>query len=515
MGFGWDYELYKILNEGFAPGGTNTLVTRVESSNLYRTDSPQTIADGGELSTGYIDMQEVDKYQIYFKSDITGLELHADSKTTLDGAVFTTPGTPFTDGSLFQGSFPPRERYIQFRLVNNTGSSATNTFLSVKGSYGSADKASVFPIGLNPVANSGAILTQSVSIGQNPAGEFVNVGVNQAGAALVADFGTEVARGLYDGYAINPQFGRNPDIDTDTTPEDIHNGGSTYTGFNATGNEEISVTSADNNDRGQLLSSGTATGGTATTLTDSGATFVTDGVTVGDLVINDTQGLHGVITSLTETQLTVFQMVDGPASSVYSNAIGDSYRVATAIDTGAAVLRLNNVLDEDYVQQRPVYVILNGTTTVTTSGVNAMRCDTGRVVISGSSAKNEGEITITQAVSTSNVFCVIPTFGSTTIGCFTVPAGKDCIIKKIVVSIVRANGSLGSATIALNVRKFGQAFCAERVYEANTGAPVVDDIEGGIVLPPGTDVKGTVEVVSDNNTVAQITIEYFYIDRSD
>ena len=205
-------------------------------------------------------------------------------------------------------------------------------------------------------------------------------------------------------------------------------------------------------------------------------------------------------------------MLDGIASDI-ANVSGDSYRIATSIDTGAAVLKLKNVLDENYEIQTSVYVILNGTTTVTTTGVNAMRCDTGRIILAGSSGLNEGSITVTQSVSTTNVFCVIPTFGSTTIGAFTVPAGKDCVIKKVLCSIVRANGSAGSATIALYARPFGQAFQAQRVYELQTGAPVDDDIEGGIVLPPGTDIKGTVAQVSDGNTIAQINIEYYLIDR--
>ena len=106
MGFGWDYELYKIFNEGFAPGGTNALVTRNESSNIYRTETAQTIADGEEFSTGWLDLESIDKYQISFKADIAGLERHVDSKTTESGAVTTTSTAPFNSSPLFQGSFP-------------------------------------------------------------------------------------------------------------------------------------------------------------------------------------------------------------------------------------------------------------------------------------------------------------------------------------------------------------------------------------------------------------------------
>lgn len=104
------------------------------------------------------------------------------------------------------------------------------------------------------------------------------------------DFLTHVALGQVPDHSINVKFGRNSDIDTGT-PEDVWAGGGTYTGFNATSHESIQALSADANDVGTLRSSGTATGGSAVTLTDAGADFVTtDSVAVGDLLINDTLG---------------------------------------------------------------------------------------------------------------------------------------------------------------------------------------------------------------------------------
>lgn len=405
--------------------------------------------------------------------------------------------------------FPAREGQARFRLQNNTGSAATNVVFNVKAQ---PTEPTITPLIFDPLPQSQATLTQSVLIGRDANGVYRNATVNQGGALNVSNFKAEVSRGLVPGWSYGTKFGRNPNIGTGTTPEDIYNGGGEYTGFNATSNEEISVTSADANDSGSLVSSGTATGGSNTTLIDSTATFITDGVAVGDAVLNDTQGIHGIITSVdSETQVTVFQMIDGIAD-VLQNTSGDSYRIASSSDTGAAVLKLKSILDEDYAQQPNLYVILNGTTTVTTSGVNAIRCPSGRVILSGSSGRNEGELTVTQAVSTSNVFCVIPTFGSTTIAAFTVPAGKDCIVVSVNTQITRTSGAAGSATVAINARRFGQGFNAERVYEVQTGGVPADETILS-PFPPGTDIKGTVEDVSDNNTVAQMNIEYFFIDR--
>lgn len=482
----------------------------IKGAEILFTEEVASLGIGEEIDTGFIDFAEVDKVQYTFAGDAVGLTFIQENKLTLDGAVRTITAEQQLASDTI--NIPARFRFVRFRIQNNTAAPMTNVGAQVKATYGSSDKASVLSLTNIPIPQSQAVLTQSVITGRDPEGNFVNTGVNQAGALLTSNFKQEIARGLYDGYEYGVKFGRNPDIDTTSTPEDIYNGGSLYTGFNATGNEEITATSADVNDTGALVSSGTATGGSNTTLIDSGATFIADGVAVGDIVINDTQGIHGIITSVdSETQVTVFQMVNGIDDNVL-NASGDSYRIAESTSTGAAVLRLSNVLDEDYVQQEPVYIILNGTTSVTTSGVNAMRCPSGRIVLAGSSGRNEGQITVTQAVSTSNVFCVIPTFGATTIGAFAVPAGKDCLITSVNRSITRANGSAGSATIAVNTRLFGQGFTAERVYELNTsGSPVDETILGP--FPAGTDIKGTVESVSDNNTIAEIEMEYVFIDR--
>lgn len=475
------------------------------------------LGDSQAVAIGFIDGQGYGGYQLTILADQTGLSLEQTYKMSENGvesvATFPLSSISTTSQNLTIGA-PFLQRFLKFRIINQTGNPVTNLRVELK-SLAASEGNTRTPLSVDPVAQSQALLTQGVIIGQDASGVYRNAKVNQIGALLTGDFKAEVARGLYPGYSYGVKFGRVPDVDTtgaNAAPSDIYNGGQEYTGFNATSNEEIAATSGDNNDRGSLVSSGTATGGSHTTLIDTSATFVTDGVAVGDLVINDTQGIHGVITAVnSETQVTVFGMVNGSDDS-QSNASGDAYRIATSIDTGAAVIRLTNILDQDYVLQNPVYIILNGTTTVTTSGVNAIRCATGRTVLSGSSGRNEGEITVTQAVSTSNVFCVVPTFGATTIGCFTVPAGKDCLIIGVNRSITRSNGSAGSATIALNVREFGQGFNAERVYELNTSGTAPDQTIIG-PFPPGTDIKGTVEQVSDNGTVGEIEIEYFFIDR--
>lgn len=340
----------------------------------------------------------------------------------------------------------------------------------------------------------------------------VNNKCTTGGALLVSDFEVEAAKGGTLNTSMGIFFGRNPDIDVGTA-EDVWGGGGDYTGFNATGNENISVVSSDVNDTGSVLESGTASSGSRTSLGDTSATFVTNSVSVGDILLNDTQGIHGIITSVTETELTFSQMNGGNPVTRYQNNSGDTYRVVEATSTGAAVVKISLLQDEDNVPQTDAFVVLNGTTPVTLTG-NYMRGRRGQILLAGSSGGNEGTITANQSVTTANVFFVMPAgFNQTVIAAFTVPAGKVAIIRRLRVSITRSNGSAGSATIDILARPPGEVFRALRVFEVQNGPGTPVENLGGDILPPGTDVKARVESVSDNNTISEAAFEVLFEDQ--
>lgn len=488
-------------------------------ANIPFSPQEQTLANGSFIITDWLDLGIHDKYQLTWIGSIGGLTLETRSRASENHS--TVSNTLTYEGTYFNGSFPVRQRFMQFVLTNNTGSAVTGVNFELKVTDGSSDKLNVTPLSVKATSSTTAAVVKSVLAAKTVNGAYENVQVNEIGAILNADFGTEISRDLYTSYNININSGRVTNVDIETTPTDIledriDDGTGVYTGFNATQNQELRVRSGSNEDKGSLITTGIATGGSNTSLIDTNATFIDDGVSVGDLVINDAKSMHGVITEVVnQTEVTVFKMVDETNSNI-SNASGNVYRIASSVDNGAAVIKVIDILDEEFVKQPDFYVILNGKTPVITSGVNAIRCSKSRIILAGSQSKNIGKLEVTQAVSTSNFFGVISNdqkLGSTTNSCFTVPSGKDCVIKRIMITITRNNGGAGSATVALYVRRFGEVFVAKPVYEVTTGGQMIDDIKGGIVLPPGTDIKGSVLKVSDNNTSAQMNIEYFLIDR--
>lgn len=491
-------------------------ITTVSSASppyaeILYSDFQTSLIATAEIDSGWLDLQLVDKVQIGGKASASGMTLILESRAHPNQPVVTTT-SPHPVGNFLLANITARQRYLRYRWINTTGSTVTDASLEIKASYGSADKLSVLPLSIDPSIFSQAGLVQSISKGQTPSGTFVTQGVNQAGASLVAGFGTEVARGLYSGYKIKNHFGHNADIDTATTPEDIIHGGGVYTGFNATVNENLQALSASASDSGALVSSGTATGGSATTLIDTGATFVTDTVAVGDIILNDTMGYHGFVTSIdSEIQLTVFRMNDG-AGFTHINSTGDAYRVVESTSTGAAVIKLEGILSSSLIEQTDVYIIMNGTTAVTATA-SAFRCSRVRVVHSGSGDVNAGEITIRQATTTANIFALMDTNGKTEMALDTVPTGKVAVVKNIRASVVRTTGAAGSGQIIFFSRERGGSWNANEVFGIQTGANVDQKFVGGVVLMAGTDFKLTVQDVSDNNTEADGSLEYFFIDE--
>lgn len=476
--------------------------------NMYRAYDA-ILPDGNSLDSGFLDMSGVGRYQVHYWSDAAGLELIIESKDDVtQTALQTSVSNP--ESNNFLGTFPARQSLMRFVLQNSAGGDVSVSFV-VKALMEGSPGASVFPLGTQPTNFSGAQLTRSVMSGQDATGFYQNVRINEAGALLASDFGTEVSRGLYEGYEENTKFGRNPDIDTTSAPEDMWNGGAEYTGFNATADETLNVFSASANDTGAVVSSGTATDGSQTSLVDIGATFATDGVVAGDCVVNITKGVHGFVTAVTETELTIFRMTNG-ASATIDNDAGDSYKIVTATGSGASLVRLFNLLDSTYAIQVAEYVVLNGVTPVTTTG-SYMRCPNVRSIQAGASGLNEGEVTVRQSATAANVMAVMPTTGRSTIGCFTVPLGQTMLIKRVRATITRANGSAGSATILLNIREFGGAWNAINTFEIQTGATVEYTSVGATVLSEGTDVKFTISQVSDNGTIAEGAFEYFLVEN--
>jgi hypothetical protein len=311
------------------------------------------------------------------------------------------------------------------------------------------------------------------------------------------DFALDVALGKVSGWDYLHKFGRNPAIDTADGFQAIWQGGGDYTGFECTVASTLNISSNVTADKGGLLSSGTATNGSKITIEDTSATFVSDGVSVGDMVIIDTQSVHGIVRSLTETEITVYRWDKFAGRTVAKVVAGDIYRVATATGTGAGVIHLQHCLDNNLENQSDEYVILDGTTVVTTTG-EYRRQARGAVIITGSGGANAATITSVQSVTSTNIMMQLPTgYNKSMICAYTVPFNvKSAHLSSFFASI--AGKTAATSNIRLLVRHIGEAFEVYEEYSINSAGAGHIQREYKIPkdgLSPGCDIK----VMADTN----------------
>lgn len=313
--------------------------------------------------------------------------------------------------------------------------------------------------------------------------------------------GMEIAKGHIPGHTCVLKYGENPDIDTASGFETIWDGGGTYlppTVANGAQIHDVASTSA--NDAGSVESSGTATGGSATTLVDSAGTFVTDGVIATDTVVNDTTNAAGqVIAVIDETTLVVGGWFGANRGEVFPNpASGDTYRIVRPSSTGASLLWLWG-LDANFLEIEE-YVVLNGTTNVPTTKEFA-RQFRSRVFGPGTSGAI-GTITST-AQTDSTVSCqIIDGNNQSLMSIFTVPSNTIAYVTKWWAALSKQQtttattrlrfGSLENVSYILQSRSLQSAGSSEFIY----------DWEIPILVPGGTDIFVEANASSNDTAVA-------------
>lgn len=308
------------------------------------------------------------------------------------------------------------------------------------------------------VSDDDAELVKSVLTGPDINGNFFNFGVDNPQPVIDLN-GTTIALGNITGYSSVQKFGYNGGLGV--TPQTIWTLNFDY--VFPTVASIMTVSSDDVNDVGSVVSSGIATGGSLLTLEDTGATFVTDGVAVGDIVINDTNVTLGVVASLTETEITVAISMNQKSSNTFiANAAGDTYRVITSASTGAALIHIFG-LDSNY-NSLDEFVVLNGQNAVNTTGTY-IRMHRAIIITAGSTGANEGGVYVgTGAVAggvPANVYTHIQTGKNQTLQAFfTIPAGKSGYVTRWYMSV----GTGKELDALLQFRPFGEVFQVKQEF---------------------------------------------------
>ncbi len=307
------------------------------------------------------------------------------------------------------------------------------------------------------------------------------------------EFYLDVARNDVRNLTLIHVFGRNSDVDA-SVKEDIWDGGGVWI---APSQERLhNIASSLSTDSGSLVRGYSASGGSTTTLIDNSATFLTSGAGTGDLLVNDTQNTYGIISALSETGLTMYDMVRDDVTksgnTEFTNNQGDVYRVIISIGSGASAVLVEG-LDEDWNEAYEI-VRLKGTGNNAT--VNTYRMINKMVVIHSGSGANTGVISAT-AQTDSTVTAQIGTVSGsganrTQMAIYQVPAGKVGYLKSWYAGI---NLSGTGSDISLLVKPIGQGFQVRNYVALYNYSPFEFRPIGAIVIPE----RGIVKLQADND----------------
>lgn len=245
-------------------------------------------------------------------------------------------------------------------------------------------------------------------------------------------YGYDLAEGNIAGHSPVHLFGYNDAVGD--TLDDITELGVAITPIPASA-IAMEVDSTDVTDAGTVEASGTATGGSTTTLIDTGATFVDDTITAGEFVAHDTDMSYGIVASIdSQTQITLREALTGGATF----ASGDAYRVISADAAGSAVVEAHT-LDADFAEQSQ-FVVMNGQTAVAMTGTH-IRVNNFHVMHKGTAAVAAGDLTV-QSVGGGTVYSKISAGLNMTLQChYTVPAGKKAFITNWMAGISSTNNN--------------------------------------------------------------------------
>jgi hypothetical protein len=317
----------------------------------------------------------------------------------------------------------------------------------------------------------------------------------------VSNFLIEVSKGNVAGHVVMNKFGANPDVNIATTPEDVWDGGGVY-GFLPTTAQLMEMESTDANDVGDVVASGTATGGSLFTLEDSSKTFTVD-VSVGDFLTNDANDQFSIISAVADTVLTCQPMNNGSSINFTqtANALGDAYRVVNAGDTGAAVVGVYG-LDADFNPQNE-NVVLTGLTEANLTH-DYIRIYRMAVLTAGSAGSAIGNIDCQIQSGGTLAARIITDNNQTLMAIFTVPNGMTGYFLQGYVGVTKTGNpsAINTARFTWRAKPSGGVFNTKGIIEVISSGNSFWQYtyQGAPGIPPLTDVIIRCENVSHSAT---------------
>jgi hypothetical protein len=270
------------------------------------------------------------------------------------------------------------------------------------------------------------------------------------------------------------------------------------------------VISSSANDAGTSIKSGTSTGGSTTTLIDSGANFTgATAVAIGDCVVLDKSGTTpewGYVSSVdSATQLTI-----SGGFSLGGTGSGRAYNIVdTSAATGAQVVKIN-YLDGSYNEKNEI-VILNGLSAVNTVNTDFFRVNSFRIIGAGSLKYTVGNVSLRIAGGANTYSYIQAKYTRARNSIYTVPVGKTVYVTQYSASYSttgNANKEYARLYTRANIEP-DTRFQTDGIFYAYTevamqNSTIVIPLEIPTKLPAKTDIK--ISGVATASGVASIVL---------
>ena len=315
---------------------------------------------------------------------------------------------------------------------------------------------------------------------------------------LENDFLLDIARGKVPGVSHIEKFGRNPDIDTNDTPEDVWDVGGLW--VPPTSARIHAVASTSTQDKGSLIATGFISSLSRTELHDSDATFISDGISVGDSILNDTTKEHSMVLEVVSES----QLIMHPTRHNKFFQIGDTYRIVTPLGTGASIIHVMGLGETMHSQDE--WVITDGTTSVATDNPYWRVFRSHADGAADRNNSNVGDVSVTALVDGTVTAQINAGNGQTLMAIYTVPAGKRAYMVNTSGHVNRIGGSGTFADLAIREYPFAQyGFSGNRLQHygslATDGSSTYEkNFKPYKEFEAYTDIVMRVASVSHNNT---------------
>ncbi len=265
-----------------------------------------------------------------------------------------------------------------------------------------------------------------------------------------------ISTGQLVGYSHVNKIGRHTTVGTGTF-ELIWSLGGSYLPPTIPQFHEVSSNSEE--DIGALVSNGNVTSFNVLTnnnieITDTGATYVSDGVLTGDTIIDNTRIDHSIIVSVdSQTQITIqpFHDTNQSVQAQVSKAIftNNDYTIITTTSNGTGLIQLFG-LDEN-LNEVIEFVLVSGSTPIQTTN-QYLRINKAHSIISGIANTNVGDISINGISDLTTTAFIAAADGKTMQSFFTVPNGKTAFMTNFTLGVHRLSGPDANVMVAAELK---------------------------------------------------------------